>query len=79
MKTKQKVILISGIFLAIYLVLLAFDKIIYSFFAIQINQNIHNLIFFIQQDLIFFPIVFLFGLACIYFRKEKKSKRHPQI
>lgn len=79
MKNKQKIILTYGILLMIYLLLLAFDKTLYSFFAIQTTENIRNIIFFIQSDLIFFPIVFIFGLVCIYFKKEKKNIKNKKL
>ncbi|MBS3073641.1 phosphatase PAP2 family protein [Candidatus Pacearchaeota archaeon] len=78
MKTKQKIILIYGLFLVFYFILLALDKTLYSLFAIQITESIRNIVFSIQQDLIFFPIVFLFGLACIYFKKGENNKRNKK-
>ena len=69
----QKNILFVLIFLAIYCILLIFDKTIYSFLAIPASENTKNIIFSFQQDLIFFPIIFIFGLICIYFKKEKKK------
>lgn len=79
MRIKQKKFLIVFIFSIIYILLILFDPAIYSFFAIQTTDLIKNIIFFIQQDLIFFPIVFLFGLICIYFRKEKKSMKNKKL
>lgn len=79
MKTKQKIILIYGLLLIVYLLLLTFDKTLYSFFAIQTTELIQNIVFLIQPDLIFFPIIFLFGLSCIYFRKEKKSIKYKKL
>lgn len=76
MNKKQKIILIYGILLLIYILLLIFDKTIYSIFAINAPQNIKESIFFIQNDLIIFPLIFIFGILCIVLkRKNKKDKR----
>lgn len=73
-----KIIMIYLALILIYLILLSFDRQLYSTFAINAPENIRNIIFFIQNDWIMFPIIFLFGLCCIVFRKKSKNLKKKQ-
>ncbi len=63
--------LIASLF---YLTLILFDNSLYSLFKLNISENIQNLIFIFQQDLIFFPAIIIFGLFAISIQKENKKE-----
>lgn len=73
-----RVFLFCLIIAIIYLVLLFFDDSLYSLFSLDITASLHNFIFFIQEDWIFFPGILILGLFFIFIQKKNINKKEKK-